>query len=109
MWVESQGSDMGGFALSLTSDHIKGVARGNQGDRHAREVLLEAEQRHVHVLGRDLDRTANATGALRGHQRGPAAAKGLKHDLAFIGVCLDDLARQRDREQGWTIEVLADL
>src|SRR3546814_15937493 len=65
-----------GFAL--LSNNLKGFSGGGQGDRHAREVLLETEQRHVDVLGRNLHRAANTPGALRGHQRGAAAAKGLQ-------------------------------
>src|SRR3546814_2991387 len=61
-----------GFAL--LSNNLKGFSGGGQGDRHAREVLLETEQRHVDVLGRNLHRAANMPGALRGHQRGAAAA-----------------------------------
>src|SRR3546814_7747270 len=55
-----------GFAL--LSNNLKGFSGGGQGDRHAREVLLETEQRHVDVLGRNLHRAANTPGALRGHR-----------------------------------------
>jgi len=82
--------------FALLSNNLKGFCSGGQGDRHAREVLLETEQRHVDVLGCDLHRAANTPCPLGSHQRGAAAAKGLKHDLAFIGVRLNDLQAARE-------------
>ena len=78
------------FVLSLLGNDCKGLTRGSQGDRHARKVLLETDQRHIDVLRRDLDSTTDATSALRSHQRGAAAAKRLEDDFAFLRVGLDD-------------------
>ncbi len=75
---------------SLCSYDLKGFTGGDQCDRHAGEVLLETDQRHIDVLRRDLDSTTDATSALRSHQRGAAAAKRLEDDFAFLRVGLDD-------------------
>ena len=51
--------------FALLVDDLKDFSGGGQGDRHTREVLLETDQRHIDVLGRDLDSPTDAAGALR--------------------------------------------
>lgn len=97
--ASSKCSDSCMFALltalgsALLSDDIQGFTGGSQGDRYKGGALLETDQRHIDLLGRNLDSPTDSAGALSGHQRGAAAAKGFEDDFAFLRVGLDDLRR----------------
>jgi hypothetical protein len=51
-----------------------------------REVLLEALDRHIDVLGSDLDRAGDAAGTLRREHRRARTAEGVEDDVAKVGV-----------------------
>jgi hypothetical protein len=92
----------------LVGDFSEGLASGHQRHRYVGAILLAALDRHIDVIGSDLDRAGDAPGALRREYRRARSTEGVEDDLASVGVGLDDELRHDHREHRRVVEGLAD-